>query len=568
VQNLATAQTLATSNTFNALNDVVGEGDLTINVGGVAHTLTIDSSNNTVQGIQQAIQTADIGVTATTVNTGSGYKLMLTSNETGASSQITVSVSGDSVGTDTDNSGLSQLASNNMIETVPAQDATVIVNGLTITSDKNTLDEIIPGVELTLNSADIGKNKRIDIARDTSEISQKVTDFVDLYNSMNDIFKTLASYEKDDPNSENYDPTKGSLSGSSTLRLIKDEMRAVLQTQVQGLTGSVQSLADVGIKTKLDGGLELDSSALSTAISADPEAVGRLFAASAITTDSLVKFKSSTSDTPEGTYQIDVTTAAEQATFMGTATGNADNFTITSGSNDTLTLNLNGDDSATLTIAAGNYTGAELAQEIQRVINKDPSFAAKGSKVAVAYDAANDQFTFNSEKYGSASSITFTGGTILSDLGLVANDSDTGVDVGGTITNSDTGSQYFFTGVGQEVTVSKYAADDLPKGLVFTVEGSATGNRGTLTFTRGYADKLSQLFDTFNSDDGLVGSQIKKLNEETKEFEEQKAKIDARYEALELKYRLQFGALQSVLSSMRSTQEYLAATLNPQQNNN
>lgn len=171
VQGIATAQTLATNNTFNSLTDTVGTGDLTINVGGVAHTITIDSTNNTLAGIQQAIQSADIGVSATTVNTGSGYKLMLTSNETGANNQIQISVANDGDGSDTDNAGLSQLVTANMTQTVAAQDATVVVNGLTITSSKNTLDEVIPGIELSLYSADIGKTKRIEINRDTSEVA-------------------------------------------------------------------------------------------------------------------------------------------------------------------------------------------------------------------------------------------------------------------------------------------------------------------------------------------------------------------------------------------------------------
>ncbi|GAB6034260.1 flagellar filament capping protein FliD [Galenea microaerophila] len=562
VQSIATAQTLATNNSFNSLTDTVGTGDLTINVGGVVHTITIDSTNNTLAGIQQAIQSADIGVIATTVNTGSGYKLMLTSNETGANNQIQVSVANDGDGNDTDNAGLSQLVTANMTETVAAQDATVVVNGLTINSSQNSLDEVIPGVELTLNSADAGTAKRIDIRRDTSEIGQKVQDFVDLYNSMNDIFKTVQSYEKDDPNSDDYDPTKGALSGNSNVRLMKDQMKAVLQEQIAGLTGTVQSLADVGIKTKLDGSLELDTTALNNAIAADPDAVGRLFAASGITTDPLVKFTGSNSNTVEGTYQIDVTTAAEQATLTGSVTGNADSFTITSGSNDTLTLKLDGEASGTLTLAAGTYTGADLAKELQTKINNDPTFKAKNSSIVVSYDSANDQFTFTSSKFGSASSVEFTGGTVLGDLGLNSGDSDTGVDVGGTLTNSETGTQYFFTGQGQHVTVSNYAADDMPKGLEFDIGSSAIGSRGTITFTRGYADKLTQLFDQFNSDDGLVGSQIDKLNKETSELADEKAAIEERYNQLELKYRIQFGALQSVLKSMRSTQEYLAASLN------
>ncbi len=561
VQKIATAQTLATNSTFNSLTDVVGTGALTINVGGVAHTITIDNTNNTLTGIQQAVQAAGIGVTATTVNTGSGYKLMFTANSTGASNQIQISVA-DNDGNNTDNVGLSQLSTGNLTQTVAAQDATVVVNGLTINSSQNTLSEVIPGVELNLYSADLGRTKRIEVARDTSGIGQKVQDFVDLYNSMNNIFNTVQSYKKDDPNSKNYDPTKGSLSSDSSVRMMKEQMKAVLQTQITGLTGSVQSLADIGIKTQLDGSLQLDTAQLNQAVSAAPDSVGRLFAASGISTDPFVKYTASTGSTIEGTFQINVTTAAKQATFTGAATGNANSFAITAGTNDTLTLQLDGATSSTLTLAAGNYTGTQLAQELQNVINNDANFKAQGSKITVSYDATQDKFTFTSDKFGSASSINFTGGTVLGSVGLATGNTSAGTDVGGTLTNAKTGTQYFFTGQGQHVTVSNYAAADMPKGLEFDIGGTATGNRGSISFTRGYADKLSQLFNKFNSIDGLVGSQIDKLNKETTALADEKTKIQDRYNKLELQYKMQFGALQSVLASMKNTRSYLAATFN------
>jgi len=563
VKTIATAQTLATSNTFNSLTSVVGTGNLTINVGGVAHTIAINNTNNTLAGIQQAIQAANIGVSATTVNTGSGYKLMLTSSQTGANNQIQISVANDGDGNNTDNLGLSQLVTANMTQTVAAQDATVVVNGLTVNSSTNTLSEVIPGVDLNLLSADVGRTKRIEVSRDTSNIGKMVKGFVDLYNSMNDIFKTVQSYKKDDPNSKNYDPTKGSLSGNSSVRMMKDEMKSVLQAQITGLTGAVRSLADVGIKTNLDGSLTLDSVALNQAVTSDLDAVGRLFSASGISTDPFVKFTGSTSKTLEGTFQINVTTAASQASVVGGVTGKANNFTITSGTNDTLTLSLDGTSSATLTLPAGTYTGSQLASTLQQIINNDVNFKAKGSGISVSYDATLDKFTFTSNKYGSASGVNFTGGTALAGLGLAAGSSAVGVDVGGTLTNTSTGTQYFFTGQGQHVVVSNYAASDLPKGLEFDIGGSTTGNRGTLTFSRGYADKLTQLFTSFNAKDGLVGSQIDKLNKETTDLADKKAMIDSRFSKLELRYRIQFGALQSILSSMRSTQQYLAATLNP-----
>jgi len=567
VQQLAKAHTLASTNAFASMTTAVGQGNLTINVGGVAHTLTIGPSNDTVAGIQDAINKAGIGVMATAVNTGNGYKLMMTSEKTGAANTINISVTNDADANNTDNAGLSQLVTANMQQTVPAQDATVVVNGLTVNSATNKMTGVIPGVDLNLLSAKVGQTNRIDVARDTSNIGQKVKDFVDLYNSMEGIFKSVTAYSKDTSNTQNPDKTKGTLPGSSIVRMMKEQIRNVMQTHITGLTGPIQSMADIGISSQLDGTLKLDSVALDKALAADPVAIGKLFSATGTTTDSFVKVTGSNDKTLEGSYTLNIKTAAAQASFTGIATGHLNAFTITAGVNDTLTLNLDGHLSATLTLAAGTYTGAQLAKEIDKVVNNDTNLTASGGSISTAYNAGADTFTFTSQKYGSASTINFTGGSVLGSLGVASGNNAAGVDVGGQLTNSVTGDVYTFTGVGQHVTVSDYAGANLPKGLQFDVQGNTTGARGTIDFNRGYADKLSQLFSTFQGTDGLLGQQLDKLNKETTDLADQQKAIDAKYAKIEMKYKLQFGALQSVLSGMKQTQASLAATFNQKTTN-
>ena len=60
-------------------------------------TVTIDSTNNSLQGMRDAINAADIGISASIVNDGSGspYRLLLQSSSTGASHSMNISVSGD-----------------------------------------------------------------------------------------------------------------------------------------------------------------------------------------------------------------------------------------------------------------------------------------------------------------------------------------------------------------------------------------------------------------------------------------------------------------------------------------
>jgi flagellar hook-associated protein 2 len=114
VSSLATAQTLASGN-FSATTDTLGTGTLTIALGTPAYTgstpdtyssfteassvaVTIDSSNNTLAGVRDAINNANAGVNASILKNGSNYQLFLVSESTGAANSMSISVSGDSSG--------------------------------------------------------------------------------------------------------------------------------------------------------------------------------------------------------------------------------------------------------------------------------------------------------------------------------------------------------------------------------------------------------------------------------------------------------------------------------------
>jgi flagellar hook-associated protein 2 len=104
VTNLATAQTLA-SGTFSATTDTLGTGTLSIAIGTPSYSgstyssfaqtssvnITIDSSNNTLAGVRDAINNANAGVNASILKNGSNYQLFLASESTGAPNSMSIS---------------------------------------------------------------------------------------------------------------------------------------------------------------------------------------------------------------------------------------------------------------------------------------------------------------------------------------------------------------------------------------------------------------------------------------------------------------------------------------------
>ena len=148
-----------------------------------AVSITLSSSNNTLEGIRTAINASGAGVTASIVNDGTGtpYRLVLTSDSTGTASAMTVTYSGDD-SSDTASSLFGYDGSTgNMTQTVEALDAELTINGISVTSQSNTVEDALQGV--TLNLSAVGSSQTLTISQDTDAIYDAIESFVSAYNS-------------------------------------------------------------------------------------------------------------------------------------------------------------------------------------------------------------------------------------------------------------------------------------------------------------------------------------------------------------------------------------------------
>lgn len=243
----------------------------TANTGSTGFDITIDSSNNTLQGIRDAINKANAGVTASIINDGSGtpYRLVLNSNNAGATNSMRISVT-SSDGT----SALSNLVANdpastqNLQQTVTAQNATLTVNNIAVQSASNQVSGAVQGVTLSL--AQTGTSNVI-VQRDTASIQNGVQAFVTAYNNLQNAATSLSAY---DPTTQTGSP----LTGDGVLRLIQTQIRSVLNTPQPGSgTNAITALAQVGVTFQLDGTLALDTTKLNKAMSDNPSGVAALF---------------------------------------------------------------------------------------------------------------------------------------------------------------------------------------------------------------------------------------------------------------------------------------------------
>jgi flagellar hook-associated protein 2 len=317
-----------------------------------------------------------------------------------------------------------------------------------------------------------------------------------------------------------------------------------MNTSISG-AGTLTTLGQIGVTFQKDGTLALDSGKLNTAITTSPNDIAALFATVGKASDSLISYSSAATTAQPGSYAVNISQLATQGKLVGSAA--AGTLNIASGSNDVLAVTLNGV-SASVTLAAGAYTAAALAAEVQTKINGASALSA--AAVSVAVTQSGGVFTLTSNSYGSASSVTVTGSGAANLLGG-APVATTGVNVAGTIDGQAA------TGAGQFLT----GGSGNSLGLKLQVSGGALGARGTVSYSHGYAYTLNTLATSMLATDGLLAGQKDGINKSIADIGKQRIAVNVRLAALQKQYTSQFSALDVMLSNMTQTSTYLTQQL-------
>lgn len=255
VVSLAVASKRA-SDLYAASGATVGNGDVTIAVGGNSFTVTLADGANTLADLRDRINAAgdNTGVGAAIVSDTGGARLLLTSRETGLANAVTVT---------------SSLFSTT--ESQAASDAVVRVDGFQTTSSTNTVTTAVDGLTLNLVKAEPGTRTALNVTLDQKASEQAVATFVNAYNN---VVKFVASQTRFDPVAQ----TAGILLGDSTVLSATQSLRGVIGGSTDS-AGSYKTLSALGITTSGDGTLISDPAKFNKAIATDFASVQKLFSA-------------------------------------------------------------------------------------------------------------------------------------------------------------------------------------------------------------------------------------------------------------------------------------------------
>ncbi len=266
VTQLASAQVFKTQSLAADLGGGVGAFKLNLSVHGSTPPKTIDVTTATPQGIADAINAANQGVSAQAINTGSGFRVVVTGQE-GADNDFTLTVDPSTPVTGLDFGTEVQAAAN----------AEFNLNGIDLVRPGNTINDVLEGVTFQLKATTAGA-ARIDLTRDTSGIKAKVQALVNAYNQFEDGAKALASRT---PGESEDDKITSALAGDSLLQAVRQQIRGFVTGQSSSAGTTIQAMRNVGISIDRDGQMLLDEAKLETALSKNFTEVVKMFSANA-----------------------------------------------------------------------------------------------------------------------------------------------------------------------------------------------------------------------------------------------------------------------------------------------
>jgi flagellar hook-associated protein 2 len=523
--------------TLNALSALPTVNSSLLSTGTLTAT-NVSTGNGSLANVVANINAAGTGIIASAVQTGTNqYILQLSSSTTGTAANLSVDAgafSGSSLGT---------------LRTATAgSDAQIQVGGAggyTLSSQTDTFSGLLPGLSVTVATPTTNP-VTVTVAPDANAMSTAVGNLVTAANTVLSDVQQYAGYNASTK-------VAGPLMGAAVLQNLQNEILGVFASTAG--TSTLGNGANAGI-TLSNGQLSFDQTAFESAFTANPSQVANLFTAGGVYAPSspayngAVSFSYASATTLSGSYDVNISHSATQATDAGSVLGGG---TVTS--------------AETLTIDAGaqsvNYatTAGETLAQVATGINA--ALAGAGITLSAQVTDNGQQLALTSSDFGSGagfsvtSSNTGAGTTGLGGATAGTPVSFAGTDVVGTINGVAA------TGIGQ--FLSAPATDPTLGGLSLQVtEGGITSatDLGTFTYKPGIAQSVASLTNAMsNPVTGAITTAAQGLTTQASSLNTQIAFQQSLAAAEQKSLQQEFSQLEVTLGSIKNQSSALASAL-------
>ncbi len=556
VNSLARAHQIG-SQGFSDPSTTISTGTISFQVGDRAATeITIDSSNNTVDGLVNAINTQSDDVSASIVfdQANSANRILLTSKYTGEANEINVT---NNLVTPTGSEVLPDFSGAAIQDAANAQLQLGSGAGAIVAEyDSNVIDGLIDNVTLNLESADASKDINIKVTRDTDSAQTAIEGFVESYNSM-------IQYIDDQTAFNTSTNTASPLLGNRTVSTLKTTLSSMVTESVPGLSSSVNRFSQLGIDIDNSGKLIINSSELESALQGntdgiEPTDIQRVFGMSGVSDNSGVSFLLGSTRTKASTsaYQVDILQAAERGSV--TATSALDSSIVIDSSNNQIQLSIDSLETDTITLESGTYTQEELASHLQSRINGIDT--RDFDDVDISLESGFLEIT--SQRYGRSSEISAISGTASSILGFDGTETGVGQDVAGSfivdgVVETATGTGRVLIGDSDNDNTA-----DLQVRVTLTSTQVSGGVEANLDVSRGISSSLDKYFgELLDTSVGTIKTAEEDFTLRIESLDASIARVNAISESKTEDLIAQFTALERVLSDLQGTSSFLTSQL-------
>ena len=478
VSTLAAGQTLAFSG-FSSTTAVVGAGTLTLERGDwssgsfvasstVSSTTLTVSSTDTLSSLRDNINALNYDLTASIVGSGDGTFNLVVKSPTGAENALRITSTESPSG-----SGLSSIdnsSTNGAKQKIAGTDASLNVDGITLTRTTNNITDLFEGYQVNLIST-VSSAAKLTSSVDTEIVQENLQSFVDSVNTARKILnnKTFRGSSTEDA---------GELASDPVINRVKKRIERLTSEALTGFGPNSVHLSNLGVRTEKDNTLSLNQVILENELQNNPSSLDAIFNSMYSSSSTLLSVSGGVNKPPKaGAYSFLMT-----AYVAGAVTGLVDTDTtpeVTS-SNNTIQVTVDGVSTGSITIPSSHYSSqGALATAIQTAINADSNLTAVGKSALVSFE--NGSYKIKSASKGSSSSVVINSiGTNL-DSFLKMNGS---VDADNIATSQSGTANTALTLNGSSVTTSTDSdglvdAETLGSSGNFSIDGAQSGAAGS-----------------------------------------------------------------------------------------
>jgi flagellar hook-associated protein 2 len=562
VSQIATTQSLAINSTQTDADLALNKsGTLTFSTGQWAYDVADDpdvftanadkanfdidiTADDSLTSIAQKINDADSEILASVINIDGQFQLLVTA-ESGAKNALQITAD-DPTLTDFE---FSKTSHANITETQQGKDALFKLNGLDISRSTNTINDVVQGLDFTLNKSDVGNSVSFSISQDKAAAETAVKGFVEAYNLLQATMKPLVGISTDDSNAL----VRGDLSRDGAAKSLASLITQTMSSTVKGLnaTDAYSTLGSIGVNTNTDGTLEVDDEQFNLVIQNDFDKLAGLFGINTPTSSNFVELNTGSfaAQAVAGEYKVVVETAPEKGEITGAV---ATSFDMSAGTND-FTIKVNGVESNSISLTDSYASLDALAADLQAKINGDELLKAGFASISVSIDAGKLKIT--SDDFGGSSNVSFTAASVdfATNLGLDETTVGTnGVDVKATINGEAA------LGSGN-LLLPALSSDAYGLNLSFK-EGTPLGNY-TVNFTRGLAGDLSLLLSTSLSSSGQIAKSEESIATGKKVLTVDQENLDRKMTAYQERLSSQYAAMERIVASLNQTKDQLTGLI-------